>query len=67
MEQDIFGRHFVCYFARARVKKAWAQANYQQIRQVSLAGRDTFEVDQGHVTKNQLFKVLVLLIESLGI
>ena len=34
MEQDIFGRHFV-YFARSRVKKAWAQANYQPIRQKS--------------------------------
>ena len=35
MEQDIFGCHFVCYFARSRVKKAWAEANYQPIRQKS--------------------------------
>ena len=30
-------------------------------------GRDTFEFDQGHVTKNQPIPVLVLLGESLGI
>ena len=30
-------------------------------------GRDTFEFDQGHVTKNQPITVLVLLGESLGI
>ena len=30
-------------------------------------GRDTFEFDQGHVTKNQPITVLVLLSESLGI
>ena len=30
-------------------------------------GRDTFEFDQGHVTKNQLITVLILLIESLAI
>ena len=29
--------------------------------------RDTFEFDQGHVTKNQPITVLVLLSESLGI
>ena len=35
MEQDIFGRHFLCYFPRVRVKKAWAQAHYQPIIQKS--------------------------------
>ena len=30
-------------------------------------GRDTFEFDQGHVTKNQPITVLILLSESLGI
>ena len=30
-------------------------------------GRDTFEFDQEHVTKNQSITVLVLLSESLGI
>ena len=30
-------------------------------------GRDTFELDQGHVTKKQPITVLVLLSESLGI
>ena len=30
-------------------------------------GRDTFEFDQGHVTKNQPITVLVLLGESLGV
>ena len=30
-------------------------------------GRDTFEIDQGHVTKNQPIPVHVLLGESLGI
>ena len=30
-------------------------------------GRDTFEFDQGHVTKNQPITVLVLLSGSLGI
>ena len=30
-------------------------------------GRDTFEFDQEHVTKNQPITVLVLLRESLGI
>ena len=30
-------------------------------------GRDTFEFDQGHATKNQPITVLVLLSESLAI
>ena len=30
-------------------------------------GRDTFEFDQGHVTKNQPITMLVLLSESRGI
>ena len=30
-------------------------------------GRNTFEFDQGHVTKNQPITVLVLLSKSLGI
>ena len=30
-------------------------------------GRDTFEFDQGQVTKNQPFTVLILLSESLAI
>ena len=30
-------------------------------------GRDTFEFDQGHVTKNQPITVLILLSESLAI
>ena len=30
-------------------------------------GRDRFEFDQGHVTKNQPITVLVLLSESLGV
>ena len=30
-------------------------------------GRDTFEFDQGHVTKNQPITVLILLNESLAI
>ena len=30
-------------------------------------GRDTFEFDQGHVTKNQPFTVLILLSESIAI
>ena len=30
-------------------------------------GRDTFEFDQGHVTKNQAITALVLLSESLGV
>ena len=30
-------------------------------------GRDTFEFDQEHMTKNQPITVLVLLSESLGI
>ena len=30
-------------------------------------GRDTFEFEQGHVTKNPPIAVLVLLRESLGI
>ena len=30
-------------------------------------GRDTFEVDHGHVTKNQPITVLVLLSQRLGI
>ena len=30
-------------------------------------GRDTFEFDQSHVTKNQPITVLVLMSESLGI
>ena len=33
IEQDIFGRHFVCYFARARVKKPGYKQNNQPIRQ----------------------------------
>ena len=35
MEQDIFGRHFVCYFAHASVKRTWAQVSYQPITQKS--------------------------------
>ena len=35
IEQDIFGRHFVCYFARARVKKPGYKQNNQPIRQKS--------------------------------
>ena len=31
------------------------------------AGRDTFEFDQGYVTKNQPYTVLILLSESLAI
>jgi len=31
------------------------------------SGRDTFEFDQGHVTKNQLVTVHVLLSESQGV
>ena len=31
----IFGRHFVCYFAHAFVKRTWAKASYQPIRQKS--------------------------------
>ena len=31
------------------------------------SGRDTFEFDQGHVTKNQPIMVLILLSESLAI
>ena len=31
------------------------------------AGRDTFEFDQGHVTKNQPITVLILSSESLAI
>ena len=30
-------------------------------------GRDRFEFDQGHVTKNQPITMLILLSESLGI
>ena len=30
-------------------------------------GRDTFEFDEGHMTKNQPITVLILLSESLGI
>ena len=29
--------------------------------------RDTFEFDQGHVTKNQLITALILLSESLAV
>ena len=30
-------------------------------------GQDTFESDQGHMTKNQPITVLILLSESIGI
>ena len=33
----------------------------------SYSGQDTFEFDQGHVTKNQPITALVLLSKSLGI
>ena len=39
----------------------------QNIRSSKTSGRDTFEFDEGQVTKNQPITVLVLLSESLGI
>ena len=41
-------------------------ARGQQLR-ILYPGRDTFEFDQEHVTKNQPITVLVLLSKSLGI
>ena len=39
------------------------QATTQQL----YPGRDTFEFDQGHVTKNQTITVLILLSETLAV
>ena len=50
----IWQKHAVVFGARATTAQLYP-------------GRDTFEFDQGHVTKNQPITVLVLLSESLGI
>ena len=49
--------------SRENTNKDGARATTAQL----YPGRDTFEFDQGHVTKNQPITVLVLLDESLGI
>ena len=40
---------------------------YSAHRQQLYPGQDTFEFDQGHMTKNQPIAMLILLSESLGI
>ena len=47
-------KHAVVFGARATIAQLYH-------------GRDTFEFDQGHVTKNQPITMLVLLSESRGI
>ena len=58
---------FVIYLAFHMVKK---QTNKDGVRATTAQlypGRETFEFDQGHVTKNQPIIVLILLSESLAI
>ena len=50
----IWQKHAVVFGARATTAQLYP-------------GRDTFEFDQGHVTKNQPITMLVLLSESRGI
>ena len=47
----------------AKTNKDGVQATTAQL----YPGRDTFEFDQGHVTKNQPITVLILLSESLAL
>ena len=56
---------FVIYldFHIAKTNKDFVRATTAQL----YPGRDTFEFDQGHMTKNQPITVLILLRETLGI
>ena len=47
----------------AKTNKDFVRATTAQLH----PGRDTFEFDQGHVTKNQPITVLISLSESLAI
>ena len=61
---------FVIYFdfpIRQSYGKNMAKFGARAITVPLYPGRDTFELDQGHVTKKQPITVLVLLSESLGI
>ena len=63
----------------SKVKLTWARAEEHVIFNLVITcgaqtttaqlcpDRDTFEFDQGHVTKNQPITMLVLLSESLGL
>ena len=60
---------FVIYLD-CHIAKTNKQTNKDGVRATTAQlypGRDTFEFDQGHVTKNQPITVLILLSESLSI
>ena len=50
-------------YSKNKQKKDGVRATTAQL----YPGRDTFEFDQGHVTKNQPITALILLIESVAI
>ena len=54
--------YLACHMAKTN-KQRWREATSAQW----YPGRDTFEFDQGHVTKNQPITVLILRSESLAI
>ena len=61
----------LCYIFRLSIKQSYSKKKNKDGTQATTAqlysGRDTFESDQGHVTKNQPITLLLLLSESLGI
>ena len=60
----------LCYIFRLSLKQSLQRAVVFNARATTaqlFPGRDTFEFDQGNVTKKQPNTVLVLLSESLGV
>ena len=58
------------FYSKNLIAKTNKQTNKDGVRATTaqfFPGRDTFEFDQGHVTKNQPITVLILLRESLAI
>ena len=60
-----------CYIFRLSLKQSYSKNNKQSALQATTAqlypGRDTFDFDHGHVTKNQPITVFILVSESLAI
>ena len=59
-----------CYIARLSLEQSYSKNTQDGVRATTAQlypGRETFEFDQRHVTKNQPITVLILLSESLAI
>ena len=56
-----------CYIFRLSLNDHIAKFDVRATTAQLFPGRDTFEFDQGHVTKNQPITMLILLSESLAI